>query len=251
MKITVFNGSHQVKPGNTSVMVDEFLRGASEKGAVVRHIRLVEHRIEFCTACKACWFQTPGRCRIRDGMAGLLEAYLEADVVGFATPLYVDNVSGRMKVFLDRLIATGDPHWDVDEAGECVHRRCHDRPERMIVISNCGYPEQTHFQPLSVIFRRMARNQHLELAGEIYRGGGGLLTRHDDTIKPFIDRYLELVKRAGAEVAVHGRIREETGLLLQRPLLPNPDYAETFRCKVNEVIDSSLPKKDCTKSPLF
>lgn len=248
MKITIFNGSHQGRRGNTAVMVDAFLHGASEAGATVKHLMLTEYRVEFCRACKACWFQTPGRCPIADDMPELTEAYLGTDIVGFATPLYVDNVSGRMKVFLDRLIQTGDPHWEVDASGECIHRRRFERPTGMVVLANCGYPEQTHFQPLEVIFRRMARNQHLELVGEIYRGGGGLLTKYDPGNKQYIGRYIELVREAGREVATRGHIGAETSRLLRQPLLPDPDFVGMFRRKVNEMCDAMAARTDAGTS---
>ncbi|HNW33622.1 MAG TPA: flavodoxin family protein [Candidatus Ozemobacteraceae bacterium] len=243
MNITIFNGSHQKHPGNTSLMVDEFLRGASSQGATGKQIRLSEYHLEYCTACKACWNVTPGECPINDGMKDLVDEYRSADILGLATPLYADQVSGRMKVFLDRLIVVGDPHWETDSSGECRHRRRYARPTGLVVLANCGYPEQSHFQPLRSFFPRLARNHHLELVGEIYRGAGGLLTQADEALKPYIDQYMKLLYQAGAEVGRDGRISEKTQADLEKPLLPIPHFAEVFRTRVNEIVDARSPRQ--------
>ncbi len=238
MLVTAFNGSHRKIEGNTWMMVDAFLSGAAAAGADVGHVRLADRRIGFCQACKRCWFQDPGRCHLDDDGNELVAAYLRSDLVVFASPLYVDNVSGLMKTFLDRLITVGDPHWDLDEAGECVHRPRFQKPTRMVAIMNCGYPEQSHFAPMRLLFRRMARNLHLQFAGEILRGGGGLLTNCEPALKPQMDDYLGLVRKAGREAVSLGEIQADTTDRLERPLLPGPDFSERFREKVNEICDS-------------
>jgi multimeric flavodoxin WrbA len=242
MIITAFNGSHQRGNGNTWTMVEAFLRGAAGRGAETRQIELVEKRLEHCRACKACWFKTPGSCPLPDDGPGLLAAYTGSDVVVFASPLYVDNVTGLMKVFFDRLIAVGDPHWDTDQHGESVHRARYPKPRKLVVIMNGGYPEQTNFEHLRLLFRRMARNLHVELAGEIYRGAGGLLAKHASSMKPSLDAYLHLVQKAGEELVDRGAVSYEMQTRLEGPLLPISDFSKWFREKVNEVCDGNMSR---------
>jgi len=240
MIITAFNGSHQRINGNTWTMVEAFLQGAAQKGAETRQIKLAEKRIEHCRACKTCWFKTPGVCPLPDDGMELLNAYSRSDVVIFASPLYTDNVTGLMKTFFDRLIAIGDPHWGTDENGECVHRARYAKPTKLIVIMNAGYPEQTHFEHMRLLFRRMARNLHLKLAGEIYRGAGGLLTKYEPSMKSSIDSYLNLVREAGCETVNRGAVSFELQARLEGPLLAIPDFSRVFREKVNELCDSLI-----------
>ena len=54
-------------------------------------------------------------------MAELTRKYLASDIIVMATPLYVDNVSGMTKVFMDRLMIVCDPHFESDESGETRH----------------------------------------------------------------------------------------------------------------------------------
>lgn len=117
---------------------------------------------------------------------------IASDIVGFATPLYVDNVTGVMKNFMDRLIPLGDPHWEKDEHGECRHVKRHEKPTKIVASANCGFPEQSHFQVLRVLFKRIARNFHCELVAEIYRGGGALLRSPEPAFQPLIERLSKL-----------------------------------------------------------
>ena len=115
MKITVFNGSPRGKRGNTFIMADEFLRGAEAAGAQVEQVLLVQKKISHCTGCFRCWVKTPGKCVIEDDMTVLLEKIMATDVIVFATPLYVDNVTGLMKNFMDRILPLGEPYLVKDE----------------------------------------------------------------------------------------------------------------------------------------
>ena len=134
MKITAFNGSPRGGRGNTNVMVEEFLAGAKDAGAEVESIQLADKKINHCIGCFACWIKTPGECCHDDDQAELLKKFIGSDIVVLATPLYVDNVTGIMKDFLDRLIPILDPHFTVDEHGETTHvERYEEYPEFVVI----------------------------------------------------------------------------------------------------------------------
>ena len=59
---------------------------------------------------------------------------------------------------------------------------------KVIALSGCGFPEQTHFEVLRVLFRRMTRNMGAELIGEIYRGEAGLLLRKEPELQAIMRR---------------------------------------------------------------
>lgn len=242
MKITVFNGSPKAGKGNTHVIVESFLNGAKNSGAEVEEVFLSKHNIKSCKACKSCWLKNPGQCSLNDDMEELIQKVVTSDIIGFATPVFVDNVTGVMKNFMDRLIVIGDPHWAKDQYGECRHVMRYNKPDKMIVISNCGFPEQSHFQVLRLLFRRMARNLNWQLVGEIYRGGGSLLTNNDDSIKPFVNKYKELVMKAGQEITENHKLSDATIEKLEKPLLPADNFVDLFYEKVNQICDQYLVK---------
>jgi multimeric flavodoxin WrbA len=243
MRISAFNGSPKAQRGNTHVMVEAFLAGAKDAGADVENIFLAKKKIAPCTACNACWLKTPGKCSQRDDMDELLASVTASDLVVFATPVYVDNVTGLMKNFMDRLIPIGDPHWEQDENGECRHVARYAKPSRIAVISNCGFPQQSHFQVLRLLFRRIARNIHAELAAEIYREAGALLTVPNPELRPLVESYLELVKQAGGEVVEKSRLSTETVAKLEAPLLPSRNFVDDYMKIVNQRCDEILSKR--------
>ncbi len=243
MKITAFNGSPKAGRGNTHVMVDAFLAGARSAGAETENVFLAKKKIGPCTACNACWLKTPGQCSQRDDMDELLEKVIASDVVVFATPVYVDNVTGIMKNFMDRLIPIGDPHWEKDGNGECRHVMRNAKPRKIAVISNCGFPQQSHFQVLRLFFRRVARNISAELIAEVYRDGGGVLTAPAAELQPLIAGYKLLVEKAGRETAERSRLSEDTIAALERPLLPARNYVDDYMSYVNKRCDDILSKR--------
>lgn len=244
MKITAFNGSPKAERGNTHVIVEAFLGGAHEAGADVETVFIAKKKIKPCTGCYACWMKTPGKCAQNDDMEELLGTFVSSDIVVFATPLYVDNVSGLMKNFLDRLIPIADPHWEKDENGESRHLRRHEKPTRFAVISNCGFPEQSQFQVLRLYFRRVARNMSGALVAEIYRGGGALLTSPEPSLQPFIASYKEAVRKAGREVAEQLKLSPETAARLEKPLMPIGNFADEYLKRANQRVDEILAKLD-------
>lgn len=103
MKVVGFVGSPR-REGNTSAIVNEVLRGAAETGAETRVFYINELGIRGCQACYKC--QTPeGRCVQTDGMTQLYDEIFSADAVVFGTPVFMFQVTGQMKTFIDRLFA--------------------------------------------------------------------------------------------------------------------------------------------------
>lgn len=77
------------------------LAGAKDAGAEVEIIELADMQITPCTACESC--SLDGRCVFADDFPAAYDRMQDADGLVFASPVYVDNVSGQMKVFIDRL----------------------------------------------------------------------------------------------------------------------------------------------------
>ena len=77
------------------------LEGAAEAGAEIEMIDLADHRVIPCTACEACSLN--GICVHNDGVPNLVARMQEADALIVGSPVYIDNISGQMKVFFDRL----------------------------------------------------------------------------------------------------------------------------------------------------
>jgi multimeric flavodoxin WrbA len=233
MKITAFNGAMRGRKSITNLMTQAFLDGAAWAGAEVEQIFLREKKIGHCLGCLSCWIKTPGRCIQKDDMEELIRIYLASDVAVIATPVYVDNVTGLMKDFLDRLVPVTDPRFEPDENGESRHVKRYDRYPGIVALSSAGFPEQSAFQVLSLFFRRVTRNMNAELLAEIYRGGAGPLGLPDPGpgLGPLIEEYKKLLRAAGAEIAEKRGLSEETAAALDRQWLPT----DLYNAQVNEL----------------
>jgi len=101
MKILAINGSPRTTRSTTRRLAQFVLDGAAAAGAETELIDLCDLRVTPCTACEGCSFN--GICVYDDDVPVLVDRMKAADGIIFASPVYIDNVSGQMKVFFDRL----------------------------------------------------------------------------------------------------------------------------------------------------
>jgi multimeric flavodoxin WrbA len=101
MKILAIHGSPRTIQSTTRRLAGSLLKGAADAGAETVMIDLADYRILPCTACEACTLN--GICVHDDDMPALLARMNEADALVLGSPVYIDNVTGQMKVFVDRL----------------------------------------------------------------------------------------------------------------------------------------------------
>lgn len=102
MKVLGFVGSPRAR-GNTAALVTRALDGAQEAGAEVELVHLPDLSISGCKGCKYC--KTHETCRIDDDMQALYLKIQGADRFIFGTPVYFAQMTGQMKLFIDRLYA--------------------------------------------------------------------------------------------------------------------------------------------------
>jgi len=239
MKIVVINSSPKGTASNTNIMVSAFLKGAQEAGAETVNIFLSEKEVKYCKGCLSCWIHTPGQCVIKDDMAEILSVCEGANIFVLATPLYFDNVSSTLKAFMDRMIVKSNPHFQKDANGECRHLKNTETPSpKLVMISNCGFSERSHFQVISHWIKRVALNMKTEVIGEFYAAQGGLLNTSAEELRPIISDYLKNMKNAGREIVVDNKVSEETKKLLEQNFIPDEIYIE----KANSYFDTVLNK---------
>ncbi|MDO4497989.1 MAG: flavodoxin family protein [Bacteroidales bacterium] len=88
---------------NSDMLADKFIEGAQAAGHNVEKITLIGKEIQFCKGCLAC--QKLGKCVIKDDANDIMQKVLNADVICWATPIYYYEMSGQMKVLIDRMNA--------------------------------------------------------------------------------------------------------------------------------------------------
>ena len=100
-KVLILSASPR-KGGNSDVLCDTFLRGATEAGHSVEKIFLRDKNIHYCTGCGVC--NRTHRCVQKDDMAEILDKMVAADVIVLATPVYFYTMDAQMKTLIDRTV---------------------------------------------------------------------------------------------------------------------------------------------------
>jgi multimeric flavodoxin WrbA len=101
MKIVAIVGSPRGMRSRTRKLASYVLAGAQEAGAETDIIDLADLAIVPCTACESC--SLDGKCVFADDFSSVHDRMLEADGLVLASPVYIDNVSGQLKVCIDRM----------------------------------------------------------------------------------------------------------------------------------------------------
>lgn len=102
MKIIAFIGSPR-KDGNTAKIVNAICKSAKESNHDVNIYNLSNMNYTDCMACDACQSGKVKFCVIDDELTPLLSEIAKADCIILGTPIYMLQVSGITKNFLDRL----------------------------------------------------------------------------------------------------------------------------------------------------
>jgi putative NADPH-quinone reductase len=230
--VLAVNGSPRGKRGNTDKILQPFLDGMRDAGAKVEMLYLKDLAIAECRGCYTCQMITPGECVIKDDMDWIVDEMLKADVMVFATPLYVFTVTALMKAFMDRMIVLGDLKL-IYVDGLSAHPPLHaDKKWEWVLISNAGFPERAQFTALEETFRKFAwaigGGTHAKLAGSILKGMGEILTVKQ--LLPEFQWFFDACRKAGSEVVKKGSIAPETQAVLDRPFLDLPPEELVHMC---------------------
>ena len=102
-KVLVLSASPR-RNGNSDILCDQFIKGASEVGHNAEKIYLGDKKINYCIACDGCR-RNDGVCVHKDDMADILEKMIQADVIVMATPVYFYTMDAQMKTLIDRTVA--------------------------------------------------------------------------------------------------------------------------------------------------
>jgi multimeric flavodoxin WrbA len=101
MKVTVFIGSARKK--HTYAASEKLCQTLQSIGDIdYELVQLSDYNLKTCRGCKLCTDRGEEFCPLNDDRDRLIDKIRNSDGVIFASPNYSFNVSGMMKVFLDR-----------------------------------------------------------------------------------------------------------------------------------------------------
>jgi multimeric flavodoxin WrbA len=157
MKIlTIFGGPR--RKGNTATILSVFEQMAGREHAIER-VDVVAHNIKGCLGCDHCQrYPDSPACVQKDDMPLLLEKLMAADLVVYASPVYVWDFPAQMKAVMDRHYCLVKWQDGVD------HSLLAGKPVMLLVT--CGGEAETNTDLIRQVFQREMDYLHCRNLGE-------------------------------------------------------------------------------------
>ena len=220
MKVLAINSSPRGDgQSKTAWVLEHLVTGMREAGAEVDVVHLRKKKINYCIGCFTCWTKTPGECLHKDDMTReLFPAFIQSDLVVYATPLYHYTVNAQMKTFIERTLPILQPFFKM--TGEGTRHPLRHEPPKAVWVSVAGFPEDSVFEGLSRYVRFIFEDK---LLAEIYRAAAeSLVSRGNKKIQEEVAAALQ---QAGRELVVSGQVSEGTMAAIKQPVF---ESAELF-----------------------
>jgi len=90
-------------------MAEAFAVGAREAGHEVDILQVGKMKINGCLACEYCHTKGAGKCIQKDDMEKVIPAYLDSDMIVFASPVYYFDMSAQLSAAIQRVYCIGKP----------------------------------------------------------------------------------------------------------------------------------------------
>jgi len=229
MKILALNGSHRGEKGCTQWLLDKLAEGARLAGADFETVALAQQNIKLCTGCEGCHIS--GHCvyEQEDDVQAIFARMKAADILIYATPVYVFSMSGLMKTFLDRLNSTvGSDGLCLTRSGLFFHRVDPSYVKPIVVLTCCGNVEQETVKNVVSYFKTFSRFLDAPLVGILTRKSIGMMqigkTEGQVSQNPAIAAVVQAYIQAGKELATQGRITSGTQNAANRQIMGIPFF---------------------------
>lgn len=106
MNILLMNGSPR-KKGNTQSILELYGEVLQKQIGIEQskliYVSLADQSIELCRGCRVCMENSEAFCPCKDNVRNIEAQMVMADIIIIGTPVYVEDVSGLMKLWIDRM----------------------------------------------------------------------------------------------------------------------------------------------------
>lgn len=133
--ILIISGSHQKKGAGVKA-TELFISKFDSMEYSFETVFLSDYEIGSCRGCTACFKKA--ECIIKDDVSAIVKKMKSSDGIIFVTPIYAMNISGTLKIFIDRI-------------SYMLHKPAlYEKHSFIIVTTNVG-----GFKPISFYMRYM------------------------------------------------------------------------------------------------
>lgn len=230
MKILAINASHRGRRGHTAYLIDRLFTGARATGAECEEVTLASLELRRCVACDRCQKVEPRFQCVFDGKDDVHEVFQRiagADLVVWASPVYVFGLSSLLRTLLERFYGTADcADLRVSDGGLMFHAvdpaLC-SKPFVSLVC--CDNIEDATPRNAREFFHVFSRFMDAPQVGELVRNGGGICRFQEPPHPPRVAAVYQAYEEAGRELATSGRISRGTQRRANREVVPMPLFA--------------------------
>jgi|GEM_PF-1799037 len=134
MKILVLISS-SMKKGAGATLARSFCDAFPTKKTEIEYVYLYDLNFKSCGDCDA-HSDIEGFCSKRDDLVPVQQKMLAADLVVWSMPIYMDQICGTAKTFLDRFCIFVNPDMTVNRIPE----------KKFVLFITCGDPEIRHYR---------------------------------------------------------------------------------------------------------
>ncbi len=137
MKTLTLHGSPR-KNGSSDTLVEYFINGLRTSGDnEIQQFYANDLNIRPCQGCLACNKKLKNYCKIEDDMQEIYTAFINADIVVFATPMYWGYMTAQLKTIVDRM--------------EAIASKKYFQGKEFVVILTYHY----HYESTAAFFKRI------------------------------------------------------------------------------------------------
>jgi len=251
-KILAINGSPHGDHGFTRFLIDLIFSGATEEGADCELITLANLKLNRCLGCNTCQkdVTTPvnplsftPHCvwNGKDDCQAIFEKMAAADLIIYATPIHVFNMTTLMKNFFDRFYAIGNSDdLQVSDAGLMFHfidHRIVSKP--FVALICCSNLEAETPKNVITYFHSFSRFMDAPLVGMLVRNGSALVGKGQNAYAeerfPRIREVYAAYREAGRDLARFGQVRKVAQRRANQEIIPVPMFSLLKRIPLRNV----------------
>lgn len=220
-RVIAINGSPNMQKGATERLLVPFLEGMSSGGYEVETLYPKRLNIHPCDCgTMYCWYKKPGECCFKDDMQSVYATLREADIVVFASPVYIP-LPGEMQNFINRLSPLIEPRLEFENGQTRGRQRDGYKMSQIVAMVTGGWWELSNTDTVVRIISELARDLAVEFAGAVLRPHALIMTSKG-VLTPDGQAVLDASRQAGFELASEGFMHPETLERVSRPLIPEP-----------------------------
>ncbi|MBN2442524.1 MAG: flavodoxin family protein [Spirochaetales bacterium] len=158
MKIITILGSPRRK-GNTAFILTQF-EELIRKHHMLERINLPSSSINGCRGCDVCQQKEdePG-CTLEDTISVIIAQILSADLIVYATPVYVWDFSAQLKTLFDRHYCL--VKWKNRETGHSLMEK-----KKTLLLATCGGSREENADIIQEIFNREMTYLQCQIVGK-------------------------------------------------------------------------------------